>query len=182
MAILTKDNGLKSGISGIREELKKFRSSTIQRDYTFLASFLDADLAEIIQPNQIVSVTIPQWQFTKDAVYKNIHPRAFLKYESDGWECRVTIREDAYGSARTLIDTLVSKIKLPTGIFNSPNKMKILGIQIKILDYSGHVTDIYQLRDMIYLSSEDITFNHNGSDMILRDITFHVENVLRVGI
>jgi len=177
----TKDGGMKPASSGLADELKRFRASTIQRDYTFIASFLDIDLSDIVQPQQIVAVGIPQWQFTKDAVYKNMYPVAYPKYDSDGWEARVSIREDAFGSARTLTDALVSRIRRPDGLFNPPNQAKILGLQIKLLDLSGNITDVYQLRNMMYLSSEEIALNHNGSDIILRDLQFHVEDVLRVG-
>lgn len=178
----TKDGGVKPTSSGISDELKRFRSSTIQRDYTFIASFLDIDLSDIIQSQQIVAVGIPQWQFTKDAVFKNMYPVAYPKCDFDGWEARVSIREDAFGSARTLTDVLVGKIRRPDGFFNPPNQAKILGLQVKILDISGNITDVYQLRNMMYMSSEEIALNHNGSDIIVRDLQFHVEDVLRVGI
>ena len=174
-------SGVKPTSSGLSDELVRFRASTIQRDYTFIASFLDEDLAGLVQPQQILAVSIPQWNFTKASTFKAIYPVAYLTYDSDGWDTKVTIREDAFGSVRTFIDRLVSKIRRPDGLFNAPNAMKILGIQVKILDYSGHIVDIYQLRNLLFMGSEDLMFTHNGSEVMVRELSFHVEDVLRVG-
>ena len=175
------DGGLTSPASAIGSELARFRAHTVQRDYTFLASFLDSDLADLVDPQQILAIVLPQVQFTKEAVFKSIYPVAYAKYDSDGWEVHVVIREDARGGVRTLIDRLIGKIRRPNGIYNAPNKAKFLGMQVKILDYSGHVTDVYQLRNMMYLQAEDIAFKHDGGEVMAIDITFHLEDVLRVG-
>lgn len=168
--------------SGLAEELNRFRNSSIQRNYTYFAEFLDSDLADLIKPHQILAISLPFPVFTKQVVGESFYPIGYAQQKNDGYEVRMHILETGNGHVRTLIDRLASRIRKPNGLYNPPNQQKILGTSLKILDYSGRVSDRYVYQNMLYLTSEEISFTYEGSEAVKINITFHVDDIRRMGV
>lgn len=167
--------------TGLQEELNRFRNSSIQRNYTYFAEFLDTDLAELIKPHQILAISLPFPIFTKKVVGESFYPIGYAQQTNDGYEVRLQILETGNGHARTLVDRLASKIRKTNGLYNPPNQQKILGTKLKILDYSGRISDEYEYRGMLYLSAEEVSFTYEGVEAVKINFTFHVDDINRLG-
>lgn len=167
--------------TGLAEELGRFRSSSIQRNYTYFVEFLDSDLNELVKPHQVLGINLPFPIFQKQVIGGMFFPLGYAEQKGDGYEVRLVLLETGLGNVRTLIDTLASKIRKPNGLYYAPVDQKILGVKLKILDTAGRIADSYEYNGMMYLSAEEINFTYEGNEAVRMNITFHVDEINRKG-
>jgi hypothetical protein len=167
--------------AGVKELTSAFKHQTIQRVWSFLADFLDSDLAELIPGQRIISVSLPFFTLSNDKIHQSSQPQAFATYEGEPFEFSFTVLESAYGNARTLAQQLAARIRQPNGIFNPPNQAKF-GMGIKLIDYSGHLMDVYQVVDIMYQSAEALTLSYEGSEAMAISFSCVADEIKRVGV
>jgi len=167
--------------ASVSELTGAFKRSSIQRSWSFVVDFLDQDFAELIPSYRIISVNLPFLTLNSESTFKSAVPVSFPSgAEADPTEFTFTVIEDSQGTARTLAQHLAARIRKPNGMYVAPATAKFVGMSIKILDYSGHVMDMYHVKDVLYQSVDPIAFDHEGSELVKMQFACKADIVSRI--
>lgn len=165
----------------VKELTTGFKQTTIQRSWSFIVDFLDNEYADLIPAYKICGVSLPHMTLSSDSLYTTSLPQAYpTSAETTAFQYSFSVIDDHEGSARTLAQHLYSRIRKPNGLYYPPSQAKFIGQSIKILDYSGHVVDMYHVLDILYQSVEPIRFEHEGNELIKHEFTCVADVITRI--
>lgn len=159
---------------------------SVQPAYKFTASFLanpfktdhEAGPMPIILPHHITSVTLPTYKFSFDKVMYGSVPRIFATLNfSEGLNLKVTFEEDNLGTIAYFINWCQRNIIDSKGYYNSPMNSRIGNFIVEVQDMNGTPVMYYVFKNIIFESSNDITFDYSSDDVIKYDLSFVCENM-----
>lgn len=157
-----------------------YNNKSIQKSNRFRVSFV-ADNSRnpttdspfpSIKDFHVLNVSIQDWEFKKEVLKIGPFSRTFPILDGDGFEFSVTFEEDADRSIIKMIDWLQRKILVSDGLYNSPKKSCIPGVQIEILTDEGELLAVFLYTNVYIMRVNNVTLEYTNNDSVKYEIIF----------
>jgi hypothetical protein len=97
----------------------------------------------------------------------------------EGFNIKITLEEDAYGTIARLVYCLQRRIINPDGLYYNPDLTRISNITIDVMDEADKYIMKYTFHHCYFLNAEEITYDYGADGSVSTAITFNADFVTR---
>lgn len=129
----------------------------------------------ILDHHHVISITLPNYKFSKYQQNYGPLPRSFPYLEYDGLEIPITFEEDEYGRVGYFLNTLQKRIVDSNGLYSSPARMKLDKMIVQVENDKGIPVVIYTFNKIFLMSFDQTELNYGSNESVKYNAVFNAD-------
>lgn len=148
-------------------------AKTILPAWNFRVDFAQPQIFGKVEAFHVVDVTVPTYTFKQNTVEYGSIPKSYVTFDSGKqYQFSVTFEEDTYGTITTLSHSLQKRIMRASGVYNTLDVQNLGDCYITVYDASLIKVMQWNMQDIRYLGTDDVTLSYSSSEAMKLKMTF----------